>query len=809
MPETDIRLGDVVVSIPQGKLGGVIKYDFGKRLSNGRFQQTSQLNSPPEVLLGTSPEMRRRHNDPRKPDRKTDCYRAAYEHLGGINCATCAISELEKRPSRVTKRAVNVHYGIIASANSVMKNAEERDKCAQDPDLNVLCFEMEAAGLMNNFPCLVIRGICDYSDSHKNDEWHRYAALAAAAYARELLHVLKPRKVTALHLDTTVNQLSDGVQDMRFRQLNKEHQAILDWLIPVDYGTQQSDYFGSRQKGTGQWLLESTEYRDWRVVNGKTLFCPGIPGAGKTIASSIIINDLHNKLSGNPSLGIGYIYCNFQRQKEQNINDLLASLHKQLSRSWRCLPESVKLLYDKHEKNGTRPLVEELSAALQSVVQSYEKVFIVIDALDECQTLDGCRGKLLSESFRLQSRFTVNFCATSRPISDITSIFKRASCLVIRATKDDVALYLEKHIGTLWSVVKSNAGIQGEIKTGISDAVDGMFLLAHVYLQYFKDKAIENDIRSALKETQKRKQASGGDKNKLLSSAYGQVMERIDRQEMRLRELAMRVLSWITFAKRQLTTIELQHALATKTGKRLLDTGDLVPTEDMASVCAGLVTVDKKSKIIRLAHYTTQDYLEDERNEFFPSVESNMFTTCVSYMPFDAFDSGLCQTGEEFEDRKRLHPLYKYAACHWGDHARQAPTLCQDTIDFLGSPTKAESSSQVLMAAELYGGWKYSQDAPSGMRRLHLAAYLGIKEAVQILRQANVGYLMYRTPLSWAAGHGHGGVVKLLLDTETVDVNARDRNGYTALEYAANITWLISMLTGQLYCKVIDFIKLF
>ncbi|RYC78431.1 hypothetical protein BFJ63_vAg18694 [Fusarium oxysporum f. sp. narcissi] len=215
-PDRDIRLGDVVVSVPQGKLGGVIQYDFGKRLSNGRFQQTSQLNSPPEVLLGAIPEMRRRHNDPRKPDRVLEhlklmedmpeyqrpaedrLYRAVYEHQGGINCASCATQGLEDRPLRVTKRAITVHYGIIASANSVMKNAEERDKYAQDPELNVLCFEMEAAGLMNNFPCLVVRGICDYSDSHKNDEWHRYAALAAAAYTRELLHVLKPRKVATL-----------------------------------------------------------------------------------------------------------------------------------------------------------------------------------------------------------------------------------------------------------------------------------------------------------------------------------------------------------------------------------------------------------------------------------------------------------------------------------------------------------------------------------------------------------------------------------------------------------------------------------
>jgi nucleoside phosphorylase len=214
--ERDIRLGDVVVSIPQGTLGGVIQYDFGRRLSDGRFQLVGQMNSPPDVLLGAIPEMRRRHNDPRKPDRISEhltlmddmpdyqrpaedrLYGIDYEHEGGVTCANCATDGLEERPPRQTQRAFNVHYGTIASANSVMKNAKERDRFARDPELNVLCFEMEAAGLMNNFPCLVIRGICDYSDSHKNDEWHKYAALAAASYARELLHILKPRKVAAL-----------------------------------------------------------------------------------------------------------------------------------------------------------------------------------------------------------------------------------------------------------------------------------------------------------------------------------------------------------------------------------------------------------------------------------------------------------------------------------------------------------------------------------------------------------------------------------------------------------------------------------
>ncbi|KAF7556324.1 hypothetical protein G7Z17_g1541 [Cylindrodendrum hubeiense] len=211
--ERDIRLGDVVVSEPRGELGGVIQYDLGKQLQDGRFQRTGQLNSPPEVLLRALPAMRRLANDPRKPDKISEhlkrmddmpdyqrppddrLYRPKYQHKTGKNCASCGSDDLEDRADRRADRQVTIHYGIIASANSLMKDAIERDRYAEDPELNVLCFEMEAGGLMNTFPCLVVRGICDYSDSHKNDDWHKYAALAAAAYTRELLHVVKPTSV--------------------------------------------------------------------------------------------------------------------------------------------------------------------------------------------------------------------------------------------------------------------------------------------------------------------------------------------------------------------------------------------------------------------------------------------------------------------------------------------------------------------------------------------------------------------------------------------------------------------------------------
>jgi nucleoside phosphorylase len=217
--ENDIRLGDVVVSVPNKMCSGVVQYDCGKRLPAGDFVQTGQLNAPPEVLLGAIRKIRRVHNDPVKADRIAEhtkrmddyhpayvrpvedyLYRSDYHHVGGERtCNSCSKEMLISRPNRQqSARQISVHYGTIASGNSVIKDAQLRDRYARGTSVNVLCFEMEAAGLMNDIPCLIIRGICDYSDSHKNDDWHKYAALTAAAYAREVLLILRPRQVDAM-----------------------------------------------------------------------------------------------------------------------------------------------------------------------------------------------------------------------------------------------------------------------------------------------------------------------------------------------------------------------------------------------------------------------------------------------------------------------------------------------------------------------------------------------------------------------------------------------------------------------------------
>ncbi|KAF2463262.1 purine and uridine phosphorylase [Lindgomyces ingoldianus] len=228
-PKHDIRLGDIVVSAPRGGMSGVFRYDVGKTIRDQKFRATTFLNQPPTVLRtaimslkaqyeveghrleeainSTFEKNRRLREKYRRPDPSSDrLHRTGVTHPSdneaSCNEASCTTvcssspSNLISRPER-TKDEDNpaIHYGLIASGFQVVKDAQLRDELAAE--MEVLCFEMEAAGLMNHFPCLVIRGICDYSDSHKNKEWQGYAAMAAAAYAKELLYQIPTGRLDA------------------------------------------------------------------------------------------------------------------------------------------------------------------------------------------------------------------------------------------------------------------------------------------------------------------------------------------------------------------------------------------------------------------------------------------------------------------------------------------------------------------------------------------------------------------------------------------------------------------------------------
>ena len=204
-------------------MGGVCQYDLIKAKLGDKRERTGFLGRPPTVLLNALSSIQAYHErkdskvhvflqemlekNPKmgKKSKKNPGYvyqgsdndrlfKASYDHVPGPDCRGCDTANEVQRDPRDTANP-EIHYGIIASGNTLVKDAITRDRIVADLGENCICVEMEAAGLMNHFPCLVIRGICDYADSHKNDRWQRYASATADAYAKELLGYLPGAEV--------------------------------------------------------------------------------------------------------------------------------------------------------------------------------------------------------------------------------------------------------------------------------------------------------------------------------------------------------------------------------------------------------------------------------------------------------------------------------------------------------------------------------------------------------------------------------------------------------------------------------------
>ena len=273
------------------------------------------------------------------------------------------------------------------------------------------------------------------------------------------------------------------------------------------------------------------------------LFCPGIPGAGKTFLTSIVVNDLQERHQHDPDVGIAYLYCNYKRQAEQRIEIFIGSLIKQLVQGRPDLLTEIQLLYQDHRRKGTRPSlkvglrdmcivptplpiensvwlgprrnailqriwkkiyssfgaesyvlpryilcsngspmatftdqnsIQDFSSLLRSITQRVSRVFIAVDALDECADSQ-VRSKLLKEIKSVQSyNGDIKLFATSRYTPEITTNFQRDLSVEIRATDGDVRRYLENHMADLPLCVHRSQALQDAIVTEIIRAVDGM-----------------------------------------------------------------------------------------------------------------------------------------------------------------------------------------------------------------------------------------------------------------------------------------------------------------------------------------------
>ncbi|KAF3172345.1 hypothetical protein TWF788_009471 [Orbilia oligospora] len=240
--DRDIRLGDVAVSQPKGRSGGVIQYDLRKAGLGQTSERRDFLNRPPEVLLKALANLQSDHErhgskvaiileemvkrNPRLANLKDGyvhqgfvndrLFEATYDHVSGADCQKCDPEKQIEREERDSTEP-EIHYGTIASGNTLIKDAATRDMIEEVVGEECICFEMAAAGLMNIFPCLVIRGICDYADSHKNDRWQRYAAAIAAAFAKELIGYVPSEGLQKLQkvadILRTIEQVIDALDE--------------------------------------------------------------------------------------------------------------------------------------------------------------------------------------------------------------------------------------------------------------------------------------------------------------------------------------------------------------------------------------------------------------------------------------------------------------------------------------------------------------------------------------------------------------------------------------------------------------------
>ncbi|KAF3012972.1 hypothetical protein E8E14_004221 [Neopestalotiopsis sp. 37M] len=562
--------------------------------------------------------------------------------------------------------------------------------------------------------------------------------------------------IVALNSFTGAN-IRDTVFKLEERQARRENEETLEWLTTLDTTAQQTDSIRQRQTGTGQWLLDSPKYTKWKETKGDILFCHGIPGAGKTVLSSIVVENLMLELGIEADVAICYFYFNFKREGEQTLENVLLSLLKQLGYASRSVPDGIQALVKQCKSTQRRPSREEIVKTIYSVADSFSRVLIVLDALDECQTSNGCQRELISHLTELQRTAGANILATSRPVPHIVEKFKEFESVEVLASEGDIRRYIESNLEQLPRFVSRDHNLQNEIKEGITKAVDGMFLLAKLHLDSLKGKKSPRALRQTLNTL-----AKGND---AYDEAYQNTMLRISGQLPDQKELAMSTLMWIVHAKRPLSTTELQHALGVEIGEPEFFEDNLPDLDDMVS-----------------------EFFDRHGDQYFPDAEAQLTDTCVTYLAFDYFENGPCHS---IRVMLKDFPLYGYSSQFWGQHA-YFHADSEFIWNFLNRPSQVEACgyySGILEPPFIMGLHFWPQEeVTSKMTGLHLAACYGLVNMISRILNGSLDPdaqdSMCRTPLWYAAQNGHQDVVSQLLEI-TCGLDMEDKFGTTPLQVAA------------------------
>ncbi|KAJ5660885.1 uncharacterized protein N7484_000257 [Penicillium longicatenatum] len=819
----DIRLGDVVISCPEGTSGGVLQYDMGKVSTSGEFHRTGSLNSPPRALLAATNLMRATEltDDPCYPefllkaisrtartrkafDRPQEDRLFKFEHIHPTTVSTCdgCLAEWEETRSERETTDPQSHYGIIASGNAVIKDGYTREQLRLAT--GALCFEMEAAGLMMDFPCVVVRGICDYADTHKNKQWQGYAALAAASYTKELLGYIPTTQVsqenlvvdmcsglkeeiqgTNKRLDRAYDQQEQHHNEQKTRSLTDQQQRCHQVFKVANY-EEQKNINPKRVEGTCQWALQSAEYiRWWESSSNDLLWASADPGCGKSVlARSIIDDDLQDS-----SLAVTTCFFFFKDNDEQNHIDtaLCSVLHQLFSQRPQLLPYALP----SWEKNGEklRNEVDELwrifiTAASAGV--SF-KTICIFDALDECRESDQARLIEKLQSFHHQTTLStqdascLKFLITSRPYDHIQNHF--------RAITDS---FPHIHIKGEEENDRIHEEIDLVVKVRVKELADDVQLPLEAY-QRVEQQLLQmehrtylwlylaiDDIRTTFQHSLRPAKNSITLIPPSVTAAYEKILCRVPVDET---HTVKKILEIIVAARRPLTIREMAMALGIATcseARTIMEAGlDLTHLLRKVRQLCGLFVFTNNSKIY-LIHQTAREFLIRKQNSdnlrvtYWSSLsdaENQMAEICLRYLLMEDLED------EEGQPSLNVRDLLEYSAVHWADHVRKMTfMLDQKAQNRLHSMYDMPGKRIALWFPIFWKAANPYMNLPS-MNALNLASFNGHGQEVEFLLAAQKYHINSAddtgtNSLIWASQNGHDQVVQMLLE-HGADVNAQ------------------------------------
>ena len=505
---------------------------------------------------------------------------------------------------------------------------------------------------------------------------------------------------SSLMSDAQLSILSRVDQQQKEALDRKRLDEILNWLSPLDMNRTHQSISDRAQPGSGKWFLNSEPYVNWSSSDGDIdpLWCWGIPGAGKTVLASIVINHLRQSRGEDlrMEVGVAVIYLKYN-EPEQVVSSLLGSVLRQLIQDSNMLDEAVQDLYEHHRRRSTPPPLESIVLLLQKTFDTYKDVFLVIDGLDECE--EETRWDLIDQVNKFAG---VRLMVTSRYLSSIEEELENYVRFEIKANKMDMELFIDYQVQrnrNLRRMVQRAPKLRQDIKSAVVKTAENMFLLARLHVE-----SLANAASLTIKHVRQKLQ----ELPTTLDASYDNAMQRITDQEEDHLRLAFKTLAWVTHAFRPLSLRELQHALAVEPGDSELDEELLMDAPSITALCAGLVVIDKATGNVNLVHYSTKSYFENTRQKYFAAYHASITLSLATYLTL-----GVLQD-ISISEIVRNYPLASYAAQYLGDHARDspedslAPTILEAICRLLADPAKRKPLLTLLDGLDLIRCGYYS-----------------------------------------------------------------------------------------------------